>query len=78
MLCRVELGKRPLVKTAATLFQDMCYQNKDRLMAGIIVGGWDAKEGGRCWRDCFVQATELTLVASFVCAACTTFRWAAR
>jgi len=24
----------------------MCYQNKDRLMAGIIVGGYDPIEGG--------------------------------
>lgn len=36
----------PLVKTAGTLFQDLCYSNKDRLMAGIIVGGWDRQNGG--------------------------------
>lgn len=30
-----------MVKTAATLFQSLCYENKDRLMAGIIIGGWD-------------------------------------
>jgi len=42
----IELGAPPLVKTAASLFQELCYQNKDRLMAGIIVGGWDKKDGG--------------------------------
>lgn len=42
----VELGKRPKVKTAAYLFKEMCYSNKDRLSAGIICGGWDPKDGG--------------------------------
>ena len=41
-----ELGKQIKVKTAATLFQKLCYENKDRLMAGIIVGGWDPVEKG--------------------------------
>lgn len=35
-------GRRPTVKTAANLFKDICYENKNRLMAGIIVGGYDA------------------------------------
>jgi len=42
----LELNKTPLVKTAATVFRDLCYSNKDKLMAGIIVGGYDEKEGG--------------------------------
>jgi len=42
----LETGGLPAVKTAATLFQELCYSNKDRLMAGIIVGGWDPKNGG--------------------------------
>lgn len=41
-----EIGKEPLVKTAAALFQKLCYENKDRLLAGIIVGGWDPVDGG--------------------------------
>jgi 20S proteasome subunit beta 1 len=45
----LEKGDLPEVKTAASLFQDICYQNKDRLMAGIIVGGWDKKNGGTVW-----------------------------
>jgi 20S proteasome subunit beta 1 len=36
-----ELNQPPMVKTAAALFQQLCYENKDRLMAGIIIGGWD-------------------------------------
>jgi 20S proteasome subunit beta 1 len=35
----IEFQKPPLVKTAASLFQDLCYSNKDRLLAGIIVAG---------------------------------------
>lgn len=42
----MELGKPPLVKTAANLFQEICYNNKDRLMASIICAGWDAQHGG--------------------------------
>jgi 20S proteasome subunit beta 1 len=45
----VELGRAPLVKTAASLFQELCYNNKDRLQASIICAGWDAKEGGQVY-----------------------------
>merc|ERR1712190_283543 len=43
----VELGKLPTVNTAANLFKLIAYQNKDRLMAGLIVAGWDEKRGGQ-------------------------------
>lgn len=43
----IELGSKPLVQTAASLFQDLCYTNKDRLLAGILVGGWDPVAGGQ-------------------------------
>lgn len=46
---RIELGQEPLVKTAAALFQDICYNNKDRLLAGIIIGGWDKVSGGQVY-----------------------------
>ena len=42
----MELGHAPLVKTAAALFQEICYNNKERLMASIICAGWDEKNGG--------------------------------
>lgn len=42
----VETGRLPTVKTAAHLMKRLCYENKDMLMAGIIVGGWDPVEGG--------------------------------
>ena len=45
----IELGQEPLVKTAASLFQELCYTNKDRLLAGIIVGGWDKHSGGQVY-----------------------------
>jgi len=43
----IELGKLPAVKTAANLFKIMAYNNKDRLMAGFIVAGYDEKNGGQ-------------------------------
>ncbi|OQS02285.1 eukaryotic initiation factor 4E [Thraustotheca clavata] len=39
----------PKVHTAATLFRKMCYENKDRLMAGIIVAGYDNVKGGQVY-----------------------------
>ncbi|CAO3675355.1 unnamed protein product [Umbelopsis ramanniana] len=42
----VQQDEAPTVHVAATLFQEMCYQNKDQLSAGIIVAGWDKKKGG--------------------------------
>ncbi|TDH70688.1 hypothetical protein CCR75_002930 [Bremia lactucae] len=43
----IELGRLPKVGTAATLFRSLCYQNKGRLLAGIIVAGWDPVKGGQ-------------------------------
>ncbi|KAK3815006.1 MAG: proteasome subunit beta type-6 [Benniella sp.] len=40
---------QPTVPLAASLFQELCYQNKDQLSAGIIVGGWDKENGGTVW-----------------------------
>lgn len=40
-----QFGTPPPVHTAATLFQKMCYDNKDALSAGIIVAGWDKEQG---------------------------------
>ncbi|KAI0650602.1 nucleophile aminohydrolase [Trametes meyenii] len=38
-------GAPPSVHTAATMFQKLCYDNKDALSAGIIVAGWDKDVG---------------------------------
>lgn len=35
----------PHVKSAAKLFQQILYQNKDVLEASIVVGGWDPYDG---------------------------------
>ncbi|SPO22412.1 probable PRE3 - 20S proteasome subunit (beta1) [Ustilago trichophora] len=43
----VESESPPQTKVAANLFQEIVYQNKDQLSAGIIVAGWDKKDGGR-------------------------------
>lgn len=42
----MQRGQAPNVKTAATLFKQICYNNKDNLLAGIIVAGWDKFQGG--------------------------------
>jgi 20S proteasome subunit beta 1 len=34
------------VKTAANLARRLCYQNKDNLLAGMIIAGWDPVHGG--------------------------------
>lgn len=31
---------------AATMLEGLCYSNKDRLSAGLIVAGWDKDQGG--------------------------------
>ena len=41
-----QMGEAPEVHTAATFFQKLCYDNKNNLSAGIIVGGWDKFNGG--------------------------------
>ncbi|KAI8148278.1 proteasome subunit beta type-6 [Fennellomyces sp. T-0311] len=44
-LYSVQENEMPSVRTASALFQELCYQNKDMLTAGIIVAGWDEKNG---------------------------------
>ena len=45
----IEEDMLPLVRTAATLFGQVCYNNKDNLMAGIICAGWDEYRGGQVY-----------------------------
>ena len=42
----IEVGKPPLVKTAASLAKRICYTNKEQLLAGVIVAGYDETAGG--------------------------------
>jgi len=42
-----ELGEEPEVSTAANIFKQLCYYNKNHLSASIIVGGWDKYKGGQ-------------------------------
>lgn len=46
ILLSVQSGENVQVSTAANLFRKLCYENKDNLMAGIIVAGWDKHDGG--------------------------------
>jgi 20S proteasome subunit beta 1 len=45
----IELDTPPLVKTAAALAQQICYNNKEHLLAGLIIGGWDPINGGQVY-----------------------------
>ncbi|XP_038061288.1 proteasome subunit beta type-6-like [Patiria miniata] len=42
-------GEPPLVRTAANLFRNMCYEYRDSLSAGILVAGWDKVKGGQVY-----------------------------
>lgn len=44
--CSVQHGEEPTVQAIASLFRELCYNNKDNLQAGIIVAGWDKYHGG--------------------------------
>jgi 20S proteasome subunit beta 1 len=40
----METNAQPRVGTAANVLRNLCYTNKDRLMAGLIIGGYDHEE----------------------------------
>ncbi|KAK3989760.1 nucleophile aminohydrolase [Cladorrhinum sp. PSN332] len=42
-------GKPPTTQTAAAIFQEICYSNKDSLSAGLIIAGWDERHGGQVY-----------------------------
>ncbi|XP_050414925.1 proteasome subunit beta type-6 [Patella vulgata] len=44
---QMEMGEEPFVQTAAHKFKELCYDHRDNISAGIIVAGWDKKEGGQ-------------------------------
>jgi len=44
---KMQMDEEPLVRTAATVFQDLCYNYREQLTAGIICAGWDKKNGGQ-------------------------------
>ncbi len=46
---KMEYGKAPKVETAANLFRELCYNNKNMLTAGILVAGWDEIKGGQVY-----------------------------
>ncbi|CAG8491588.1 3682_t:CDS:2 [Paraglomus brasilianum] len=45
-LYAIQHEEEPPVRVAASLFQELCYKNKDALSAGIICAGWDKHDGG--------------------------------
>lgn len=45
----IEQGRPATVKDAAMAFKEICYEYRDSLMAGLIVAGYDAVNGGQVW-----------------------------
>jgi len=45
----MQQAREPLVATAARIAQQMSYQYKEQMMAGLIIGGWDEKLGGQVY-----------------------------
>lgn len=45
----MELGKLATVQTTANLFKILAYNNKDNLMAALIVAGYDEERGGQVY-----------------------------
>ena len=45
----METGEKPLVNTAAYLAKSVVYNNKERLLASLIVTGWDKYKGGQVY-----------------------------
>ncbi|CAK7223935.1 Proteasome subunit beta type-1 [Sporothrix eucalyptigena] len=43
------MNGQPTTQTAASIFQEVCYANKDALSAGLIIAGWDARYGGQVY-----------------------------
>ncbi|XP_030623240.1 proteasome 20S subunit beta 12 [Chanos chanos] len=41
----IQMESPPLVKAAASILKELCYNNKEELQAGFITAGWDRKKG---------------------------------
>eukprot|EP00055_Hartaetosiga_balthica_P016451 m.104270 g.104270 ORF g.104270 m.104270 type:complete len:212 (-) comp9108_c0_seq3:777-1412(-) len=45
----VEIGEEPRVDVAASIFREFCYNNRERISAGIICAGYDPRKGGQVY-----------------------------
>ncbi|CDI98453.1 proteasome subunit beta type 6 [Echinococcus multilocularis] len=45
----IQMGREPTVAEAATTVQNLCYNYRDSLLAGIFVAGWDTESGGQIY-----------------------------
>ena len=69
---RIQMNEEPLVKTASKVFQDLCYQYRDQLTAGIIVAGWDRQNGGQVTE---VSSLNSSLNYIYVCSGVLDSHW---
>ena len=66
-MVRMEMGEEPLVKTVAYIFKQLCYDYRDQLTAGIIVAGWDKRDGGQVFVTEVAELPNLCQINIFVC-----------
>ncbi|KAJ1480320.1 nucleophile aminohydrolase [Baffinella frigidus] len=45
----LEQGGQPETPVAANILNQLCYNNKNNLMAGMICAGWDKRNGGQVY-----------------------------
>jgi len=48
-LYNVQNHEPPTTQVAASIFQELCYSNKDQLSAGMIIAGYDARHKGEVY-----------------------------
>ncbi|KAI5810240.1 nucleophile aminohydrolase [Peziza echinospora] len=46
---QVNNNEAPTTHTAAAMFQELCYANKDHISAGMIIAGYDHRKGGEVY-----------------------------
>jgi len=75
-MCRIERGEPALVREAAGIFQNLCYNNRGKMTSGIIVAGWDSQLGGQVYsvplggvrvrQEVSVEGTDAALIYGFL------------
>ncbi|ALC48953.1 Prosbeta1 [Drosophila busckii] len=72
----ISMGKQPLVYDAACQFRELIYKYRSSCVAGIIVAGWDERQGGQvysipvsgflCREPCALGGSGSTYLQGFV------------
>jgi hypothetical protein len=71
----MQTGIEPSVKTAANITKSVVYNNRDNLMAGLIVAGYDKSKGGQVILIFFKTKSFLLFKFSSLKGFCSSIRW---